>query len=354
MPSPRLANLQILRFAAAALVAHAHGVDLAQKVGAPPRLLAAGALENFGAIGVDIFFVISGLIITRTAFQSGPVAAGTFAWNRLWRVAPIYYLLSLPWLLAAAVAGRLSGPMLAASLAFWPAAGARMTLPALDVGWTLCFEMLFYLAVATILAAGRGRAWAVAAALAAFAACWVARVHTGLAMFQFLGNPIILEFLMGVAAALLAPRMTRRAGWMALGLGAFGLGFGLWLGNGAISEAPAILSGQASALRVLVWGAPSALLTLGIVALEPATRPSPVRRALAWMGDASYALYLVHPLVISLMGLLLLSAPWATSGDLIVVGAFLTSLAAGAATHLWLEQPLQRWRTRSGLSAAKT
>lgn len=70
MPSPRLANLQILRFAAAALVVQAQGVDLAQKAGAPPSILAAGAFENFGAIGVDIFFVISGLILTRTAFPS--------------------------------------------------------------------------------------------------------------------------------------------------------------------------------------------------------------------------------------------------------------------------------------------
>jgi len=354
VPSPRLANLQILRFAAAALVVHAHGVDLAQKAGAPPSILAAGAFENFGAIGVDIFFVISGFIITRTAFQSGPVAAGTFAWRRLWRVAPIYYLLSLPWLLAAAVAGHLSGPMLAASLAFWPAAGARMTLPALDVGWTLCFEMLFYVAVAAILAAGRWRTWAVAAALAAFAACWVARVQTGLVAFQFLGNPIILEFLMGVAAAGLAPHMTRRAGWLAVGLGVFGLVAGLLLGNGGISEASAILNGQASAVRALVWGVPSALLTLGIVALEPLTPPSPTRRAMAWMGDASYALYLVHPLVIGLAGLLLIPAPWAMSGDLMIVGVFLASLAAGAATHLYLEQPLQRWQRRSGVSAAKT
>lgn len=347
--APRLINLQILRFVAAALVVHAHAVDLSQKLGATPAWLATGTLENFGAAGVDIFFVISGFIITRTARRAR--SAGDFAVSRLWRVAPLYFLASLPWIAIRAAEGTLTAPMLIATFAFWPAAGPQVVAPALAVGWTLSFEMLFYGVVALVLAAPRARP-ALLAALLAFAACWGLREATGLPALQILGNPIILEFLMGVAAARLAPRLDRRAGAVLLALGVAGFAAGLAHGFGRISELGDILPGTLSLARAAIWGVPALLVTLGAVALEPETttsqvpaNPGPIRRGLATLGDASYALYLVHPLALYGVLQVIGFAP-DLPGDLVVLAALAVCPALALAVHIWIERPLLARRPR--------
>ncbi|WP_269219752.1 acyltransferase family protein [Brevundimonas vesicularis] len=141
----RFHGVQALRFAAATAVVVTHAVDLAGTRLGLETVLAGGTLENFGAVGVDVFFVISGFIIaTTTQGQTGVGAAGAFLWRRLRRVAPIYWLLSLPILVGMARGGTLSPQVAAATFLFWPFSGLEMTFPALGPGWTLCFEMLFY------------------------------------------------------------------------------------------------------------------------------------------------------------------------------------------------------------------
>ncbi|MET3666565.1 acyltransferase [Caulobacter sp. 1776] len=326
-----------MRFAAALLVVHAHAVDLAERLGASPPHLGVAALENFGAAGVDIFFVISGFIITRTAGRASSAAA--FAWNRLWRVAPLYYVASIPWIVIKSWVGVLTAPILIASFAFWLAAGPEPVAPALDVGWTLCFEMLFYAAVALIIARGRSRA-SLVIALSGYAACWIAGRHTGLATFKVLGNPIILEFLMGAAAAWLTPRLNRGAGAALLCLGLAGFVAGIALGFGPISEFSDVLAGgDVAARRVLIWGLPAGLVVMGAIALEPPSPPGLVRRGLARMGDASYALYLSHPLALYVVRLCLGAAP-ELSGDLLVLTVLAVCPGLGLAVHHWIERPL--------------
>ncbi len=333
-PARRLIDLQILRFAAALLVVFAHAVDLAQHVGATPSVLAAGGLENFGAAGVDVFFVISGFIITRTAGRAR--SASDFAVSRIWRVVPLYWLAVLPWLVIKADA--LTAPMLVATFAFWPAAGPGVALPVLDVGWTLCFEMLFYGVVALIIAGGMRRQ-GVLAALIAYAACWALRLWTGAPAFQILGNPIILEFLMGAAAAALAPRLSRRAGGALLALGVAGFAVGILMGFGKISEWRQILTGVLSLPRVAIWGLPALAVTLGAIALESDGAPGPLRRGLARLGDASYALYLIHPLAL-LAAQTLLGDAKGLPGDLVILAALIVCPLLALAAHLWIERPL--------------
>jgi exopolysaccharide production protein ExoZ len=333
-PARRLINLQVLRFAAAALVVHAHAVDLSQHLGATPPVLARGWLENFGAAGVDVFFVISGLIITRTAGRAR--SATRFAWSRFWRVAPLYWLATLPWI--AIKAGALTVPALVASFAFWPAAGHEVVAPVLGVGWTLCFEMLFYAVVALILASGRRRS-AILLALTAYTAGWLLRERTGAPAFQFLGNPIILEFLMGAAAAVLAPRVGRRTGAALLALGLLGFAAGLVFGFGQISELGGVITGALSAPRALIWGVPAMLVVLGAVALEPKGEPGPIREGLARLGDASYALYLIHPLALLAAGAVLAGVK-GLSGDIVILAALVACPLLGLAVHRWIERPL--------------
>jgi exopolysaccharide production protein ExoZ len=361
MQTRKLLNLQALRFVAAALVVHTHAIDLSQRLGAPDRLTGFGTIENFGAFGVDIFFVISGFIIARTAFQGPRPSAASFAWKRLWRVAPIYFLLSAPWLLFAAEWKTLDGPMLAATFLFWPAAGEAIAYPALMVGWTLMFEMLFYACVAlALLARARWTPWAL---LGGYALCWGLRVTTGAPAFHFLGNPIILEFLMGFALAWIAPRLSHREGVCALTLGLFGVGANLLLGFGPIHDASATVAGGAGLMRVLCWGVPAALIVLGAIAIEAPAAPSRGKRLAVFLGDASYAIYLTHPLAHYWIEKSFRENGILPPGPAITVLGIASALAGGVLVYRYLERPIARldipawvrgmgaWTTTSVLAA---
>jgi exopolysaccharide production protein ExoZ len=341
----RFDNIQMLRFAAATLVVIAHAVDLAGTRLGLGTALAGGTLEDFGAVGVDLFFVVSGFIIaTTTEGRAGAAAAGAFLRRRFRRVAPIYWLLSLPILVGMARGGTLTGEAAVATFLFWPFSGLEMTFPALGPGWTLCFEILFYLGFGLAIAGGRRAGWGLAAAA-------IAAVVAGLAIaapaLRFLGSPMVLEFLIGVAIARGWRRLPPAAGPALVGAAA--VGFGLWLlfGLGDIEGERALNDPGVGLARVALWGAPAGLLVLGLVRMErPGRAAGPARRALIFMGDASYAVYLTHVLVIRALGRLFESAAVAAPGNAVVALTVVLSLAAGAVTHVCVEKPLLRWMTR--------
>lgn len=338
----RYDNIQMLRFAAAELVVMAHAVDLAETRLGLETVLAGGRLENFGAVGVDVFFVISGFIIaTTTRGQVGLAAAGNFLWRRFRRVAPIYWLLSLPILIGMARGGTLSPEVATATFLFWPFSGLSMTFPALGPGWSLCFEMLFYSAFGVAMIGGRRVGWGL---VAAYLAMLAAGLVVASPVLRFLGAPIVLEFLLGVGVALMWRRLPRRAGVWTLGLALAGFGLGLAFGYGGIGGEAALNDPWTGLMRAAVWGLPSALLVLGLVRMERAYQtPGRWRRGLIFMGDASYAVYLVHVLVIRALGRMVEMAGIKTSGDAVLVVTIIASLAAGAVVHLWIEKPLLRW-----------
>ena len=322
----RFYGVRALRFAAATAVVVTHAVDLAGTRLGLETVLAGGTLENFGAVGVDVFFVISGFIIaTTTQGQTGAGAAGAFLWRRFRRVAPIYWLLSLPILIGMARGGTLSPDVAAATFLFWPFSGLEMTFPALGPGWTLCFEMLFYAGFGLAIAGG---AMAVGSVVAA-------------PVLRFWGAPIILEFLLGVGIASAWRFAPRGLALWAVGLAVVGFGLGLVFGYGGIDDVRALNDPWNGLRRVLIWGLPSALLVFGVVRMERTdAAPGRLGRAAAFMGDASYSIYLVHVLVIRALGRLFESGMVALPGDAVVGLTVLASLAAGAVVHVWIERPM--------------
>lgn len=347
----RFHGVQALRFAAATAVVVTHAVDLAGTRLGLETVLAGGTLENFGAVGVDVFFVISGFIIaTTTQGQTGVGAAGAFLWRRFRRVAPIYWLLSLPILIGMARGGTLSPEVAAATFLFWPFSGLEMTFPALGPGWTLCFEMLFYagfgLAIAgRAMAGGRRVGWGL---VGTYAAMLAVGLVVAAPVLRFWGAPIILEFLLGVGIASVWRREPRRLGLWAVGLALVGFGLGLVFGYGGIDDVRALNDPWNGLRRVLIWGLPSALLVFGVVRMERTDRaPGRLARAAAFMGDASYSIYLVHVLVIRALGRMFESGMVALPGDSVVGLTVLASLAAGAVVHVWVERPLLKVMTPS-------
>ena len=347
----RFDEIQVLRFVAATGVVVAHAVDLTTARLGLETVLAGGTLEDFGAAGVDLFFVISGFIIaTTTRGQTGLRAAGDFLRRRFIRVALIYWLLSLPILIGMARGGTLTADVAAASFLFWPFSGLEMTFPALGAGWTLCFEMLFYAGFGLAMAGGGRAGWALVVGAVAGV---VAGLVVATPVLRFVGSPLVLEFLIGVGIARWGRGLPRAAALAAVGLGLVGFGLSLGFGYGEIDGEAALNQPLVGLARVVIWGLPAGLVVLGLAArARTEGEPGPVRRGLIFMGDASYAVYLVHVLVIRVLGRVF-EAGAVLPGDAVVVLTIGVSLAAGAAVHVGVERPLLRWLSFRGRVATR-
>jgi hypothetical protein len=137
-----LQSIRTLRGLAALLVVGFHAAEK------------AGLSFKVGAIGVDLFFVISGFIIWVVTAQR-PATPGTFLLNRAIRVVPLYWTITLlvaglALLVPSLLASRVLDPArLLASLLFIPHLDAAgMPWPLLAPGWTLNHEAFFYLVFA--------------------------------------------------------------------------------------------------------------------------------------------------------------------------------------------------------------
>jgi exopolysaccharide production protein ExoZ len=269
-----------------------------------------------------VFFVLSGVIITLT---SKGLTAGEFVARRARRILPLYGLLTALYLIVIAAAGTLGWREAVTSLTLWPALD-RMVIPVIPVAWTLCFEVLFYAGAALVIWRPR-LFWPL---LAGFAAALAIRSGP---VLSFVGNPIIVEFLMGVGLARL-PRW-RGAVWLIPAALA-----AIWVLGPAVYPAsldiPDFLSGDMGWRRVLVLGLPSALVVWGTMQIE-------VRQGvLTYLGDASYALYLTHlPVVVAVAWLAnrFTSLP----PDGVAIAAAAASIALAWRVHELFEKPMLNW-----------
>lgn len=310
-------SLQVLRFVAAMMVVYLHATHMA--------VLATGSsgfiplkFTSIAASGVDIFFVLSGVVIAKTATRFSP---GDFLWRRIRRVMPIYLVCSIP---AYFATGSIGWRDLLASVLLWPATDV-MTEPLLPIAWTLCYEMLFYVSAAVALV-DRRLGYAL---LAGYAICFLLRPFAPI--FQFLGNPLVIEFLFGVAIAR-APMW--RYGAVALPAGLILLVATVFTHDPLGIEAIDFLTGKASAQRLMVYGIPAALIVYGSMHIE-------ARKSVwTYLGDASYSIYLVHITVVT--GLLVLWKAVPAPPDLIVTAGVILSLVLAWRVHELIEKPLLR------------
>lgn len=145
----KLNNLQIIRGISALLVCCFHFKEYINFEG----FALGNLLFQKGSIGVPIFFVISGFIMTFTTkklnFASGwdlKTQIVSFYKKRVIRIVPLYYLLTIAWMVPGGsfflYFSGAEGSRLFHSLFFLP---EKDTFPVLYLGWSLNFEMFFYL-----------------------------------------------------------------------------------------------------------------------------------------------------------------------------------------------------------------
>jgi exopolysaccharide production protein ExoZ len=329
--SGTILSVQILRFVAAFAVTlyHAHGAVMIA-AGAPKEVAYQG-IWHLGASGVHIFFVISGFVMVLTSFKGDrAIAPSTFLRRRFLRIYPIYWVLALIYILAHALIGsayELTGVQYAGALALVSTHAALIIGP----GWTLAYEVYFYLCFAVSLMIGSIRALF---ALTVFFLCSVVAgmMFSGIAdAFPLATNGLLLEFILGCWLGygfLGRPQWIARVGWP-----------GLLIGTAAL-----LLSGLYDALRiptVLAWGIPSFLIVAGALSLEHRLKGR-LARAVALLGDSSYFLYLSHILLIDLMTQL---SGIASGLNMVAIGflslvSALLCVAVSHLGHLGIEVPL--------------
>ena len=345
---PKLRNIQALRAVAALMVVFVHlaGPDGFERtyLEGPVRF---DVLHLPGSAGVDLFFVISGVVMMITAWPSRGRARGAlrFLRRRVARVVPMYWLVTailVPAYLAPRAVANLDGghaPDLLASVLLLPQEG----YPLLLVGWSLVFEMWFYVLFALALTLGRrGLVYVMAPWVAVVLALHLTVGGASNPYVVFGANLMHLEFVMGIGVGylilmghLVRPRVTIAVGLL-LGVAA------LTYGHMHAAEFPS------SWYRTLGVGTAAAACIYGATVLE-LRRQNVLPRALQRLGDASYSLYLTHVLVLAIVGPAVAGIP--STSPLAHVLLLLVALAACIGTalvvHQLVERPLLRLlRTR--------
>ncbi|PTX99908.1 hypothetical protein DB346_19045 [Verrucomicrobia bacterium LW23] len=333
----KIVSLQGMRAVAALAIAFSHfHHQYVQKPGD----------TTFGVLGfgVDIFFVISGFIMMHLSFDKfGSLAnSADFLIRRLIRIVPLYWFCTCIYAaylyrIQTFEVARVTWEHLCLSLLFYPhVSPIGSTYPFLNVGWTLNYEMFFYLCFAAALLAPRRVG--VALLICGFVAlAYFAR--RGLPMpWAFLGNPIIFAFLLGVGLAVANRHLPRISLPLCLAIIA---------AAGTLAAAAYFSPSFTGDSRVYTWG-PCAAAAVAAAMLYEGKLPGWVETTMVVLGDSSYAIYLIHT-VLLFIGLY--AVAWLHAYHQIVIPTqnwwFLSFMMAltitlSIAIHYLLDLPVQR------------
>ena len=299
---------------------------------------------DVGSRGVDVFFVISGFIIA----YIGTSKPEQFFVRRLVRVVPFYWAATLVVFAMVAVAPQLfrttsaSVPHLLASLVFLPHASGGEMQPTLLLGWSLNFEMFFYVIFA--LALKISPRWSPVICVGWIVA-FVVAIHTIAShseVMNFYARPIVLEFCFGIAVFYVFRWCSARKDQLARsGLLKWILIFLLVENLVSIVVFEEFYRDQAP--RYLLAGIPAFFIVMCALLLERLWGITSKNRLIYLLGESSYIIYLVHPyIVFAVLRVAVKHASALPAAALALLIALLLGLtcAISVAIHLWFEKPV--------------
>jgi exopolysaccharide production protein ExoZ len=311
----KLGNIQILRALAAAGVILFHIVGNAKLHGIHVSIFSL--FGTFGNMGVDVFFVISGFVMAESRNRA-PLSATSFLARRLLRIVPLYWALTLFYYALGSFVPELFTNLnldpnwLFASL-FFLSGGLGFGSPILGQGWTLEFEMLFYLIFSMTLSLNRK--------LYRYSIIFFVTII----LVSTVGvSSIIIEFSLGIIANMTFTLLRKRPN--------IGIGFVLF--------SPIILFIihnyiPGSPNRVIEYGIPSYFLVCGLAMMKQSDN-----RLMLRLGSASYSAYLFQffaiPFMFKLSDLAILKG---INGDMVVILIASIAICSGQIIYRILEEP---------------
>ena len=286
-----ITSVQFLRFVAATLVVLFHTSRALGKY-FPGSISALFAhVATFGGSGVHIFFVISGFVMVYTSFRrpNDKFNAPEFIAKRLIRIYPIYFIYAgfyLSFHYAFSHGYDLTGLQFLGAITLFPGYSAYIIGP----GWTLAYEMYFYVCfgVAMMLGLVRGITVLTFLFLAAIACRVLLHINESEPTWNVLTNSLLIEFLAGAWIGYAVVNSIRVGNEVA----------NLMWGAGIVIFLADIAFGYEHFPALLTWGLPSGLLVAGLVFKERNGCIPRLIKKYSFMGDSSYSLYLLHIVLI--------------------------------------------------------
>ncbi|HEV7783319.1 MAG TPA: acyltransferase [Chitinophagaceae bacterium] len=298
---PAINSIQVIRGLACVLVVLHHGGENTKIIFDIPFLF---DFFKFGYAALDIFFVLSGFIITYTSMPhiGEKENLGNFLKRRFVRIYPIYWLIISGFLVVQALVPAYYKTLY--PLEFSTLLSTYLILPqhimVNGVSWSLTYEIFFYLLFPMAFLIKSKKLLVVilsvcTLSLLIFTLFFSANVEMGKVLF-LVAFPMNIEFLMGVFAAILYTHIPPKYSvhYIITGLVLFCIG-------------SALINYDLNMMRLLVnrifyFGIPSMLIIMGVAVFESNGKTKKFPRILIDLGDASYSLYLLHlPVLVALL-----------------------------------------------------
>lgn len=299
------------------------------------------ALFDHGNLGVYIFFVISGFVITQSIRTSRitPKFIGWFALRRSLRLDPPYWATILGMIVLSYVSGRVQRDHAALALPTWDAVVAHLFYlqgflgypQIVSVFWTLCYEIQFYLTLVILAGAWQWQRGVVRSRWIVFAPLWlvsvlcIARVVEPTPALFVYAWPY---FFLGVVVNWVHDREEPPLALAIVAAGTVAL---------IPFAAPRAMVALATAIAIYLASVRGRLATLTL------------GRALQYLGRISYSLYLVHMLVgtpVVRFGLRHLGKMDFAYAMVLLVLALAISIGAAHLLYVVVERPAVRWSHR--------
>lgn len=289
----RVDSIQALRAIAAIAVvfchAQGHLAGFKIKYGIDDAWLNLIDPVRFGQCGVDIFFVISGFImaLVTNGMHKRQGSIGDFVQKRLVRIFPPYWIWTsvfifliffFPNLFSARTFEPIESILSLFLIPYSPS--GYNTSPVLAVGWTLSYEIYFYVLVSIGLFFSRKK-FVVGLGIFFLITTAIFPQNHG-PISNLTSNTILFEFYSGVLLFELYKSGTRLPVILLICLSILAMiAFYHFAENGL------------SHLRFIYWGIPALAIVLSFIFLEKETDRR-VPKILVFLGDTSYTLYLSH------------------------------------------------------------
>ncbi len=294
-----------------------------------------------GFQGVKLFFIISGfvMIISSESLMGNQKAWSIFAIKRIIRIVPIYWIMTTYKLIILIFASsliyhaRLDYGFILKSYFFIPAFNVDGSLePFYGVGWTLNYEMFFYLLFTVALLVRVRPIVFMSIILIPLSVLSIYRTSNWPAAVSFYANPIILNFLYGMIAGQLIINGKKLSQRLAIPLIVICLLYIFIPRIGIISGIPSNNVIVSIASFLLIYGAASIENFWG----------KKIPAQLIYLGGASYSLYLIHPSVAPLAPTLL-NLLHLKFDVLSVVLGVLGAILVGTTFYKFCEKPLTKF-----------